>query len=396
MRPTENPSLKMDFAKLQQACGRVQVGGRPAQDRELRVGPQSTVVFEQRGGVSLRDPSELVQSFKRFADRECGASPLYRRLAYGIATGPEVLALAAHGEAGPKPNLLLASVHYLLLRGVPHELAAFYPTVSESVQTAGDPYPALRAFCLENATAVQNLMETRLVQTNEVARSAVLFAAYGFLEPRLKGRPLALIEIGASAGLLLFWDQYSYDYGGEVRCGLTDGLVQIRCDLEGPRRPPFPLALPSVNRRVGIDLHPVDVRNPDSALWLQALVWGDQPDRLRRLRQAISVVAHNPPRLLAGDALEVLPNVLSALSPDEVPLVFHSHTLNQFTPGARRAFKDLLVAQSGGRELIHVSMEWLSGGELPELEVTAYSCGSVLEQRVLSRYEAHGDWLEWQ
>jgi hypothetical protein len=69
----------------------------------------------------------LSQRFDRFAARECHVSPLYRRLSLGIARDPEVLVLAAHAREGqPVPNLFLATVHYLLLKGVPHPLSAFY------------------------------------------------------------------------------------------------------------------------------------------------------------------------------------------------------------------------------------------------------------------------------
>jgi hypothetical protein len=62
----------------------------------------------------------LSQRFDRFAEREFHVSPLYRLLSLGITRDPEVLVLAAHAcEGRPVPNWFLATVHYLLLKGVP-------------------------------------------------------------------------------------------------------------------------------------------------------------------------------------------------------------------------------------------------------------------------------------
>lgn len=350
--------------------------------------------------------AELAAQFERFAQRECGTSPLYRRLAGGTAADPELLAIALTGDHGPKPNLFLASVHYLLLReaaadsgpdgtGSRAMLARFYPTLSGTEPTAGDPFPPFREYCLEHEAALRQLMSERLVQTNEVSRGAVLFAAYSWLSPRLGKRPLALIEVGASAGLLLFWDRYSYDFGDGQRHGDTASPVGIRCPLRGPLRPPAAAIRPEVRSRVGIDLNPVDVRDADVALWLRALVWGDQAERAGRLRAAIGVVTETPPRLIAGDALQVLPAVLASIPEDVLPVVFHSHTLNQFPPAARAEFDGLLASHSQAREIWRISMEWLTRPENPELEVSLYAGGARRETHTLAGYEAHGDWLEW-
>lgn len=364
------------------------------------------------------DMSELAQRFRRFAQRECDASPLYRRLAEGVADAPDLLAIAATGNAGPKPNLFLAAVHYLLLRD--HEadcscdnhrppqraesgkekpigisLSDFYPTVSHADPPPGDPYPFFHAFCLRHEKALRHLMTERLVQTNEVNRSAVLFAAHGWLTSRIEQRPVALIELGTSAGLLLFWDKYRYDYGDGRWHGALASPVAIRCLLRGAVRPPLSDALVNVVSRTGIDLSLVDAREADEALWLQALIWGDQRERAERLRGALSVALQEPPKLVTGDALQELPAVLGAIPAGVVPLVFHSHTLNQFTPDARAEFHGLLSSQSRDRDIWRISMEWPSGGEHPELEASLYSRGALCERHSLARYGAHGDWLEW-
>src|SRR5262245_55878285 len=158
----------------------------------------------------------LSQRFVRFADQECGAyAPLYDRLARGIADDPELLTIAAHTRSGQQaPLLLLAAVHSLLLSGANHALSAFYPCVTHGAAVPpGDPLPAFRAFCRDYRDALLELVSTGLVQTNEPRRCTVLLPAFAAVAHLAGGRPLALIEVGASAGLNLLFDRYGYDYG---------------------------------------------------------------------------------------------------------------------------------------------------------------------------------------
>ena len=183
----------------------------------------------------------LAQRFVRFADQECGDyAPLYDRLARGIAGDPELLTLAAHTWSGQQaPLLLLAAVHSLLLGGVDHALGAFYPSVTHRAAVPpGDPMPAFRAFCRDYRNALLDLVSTGLVQTNEPRRCTVLLPAFATVARLAGGRPLALIEIGASAGLNLLFDRYGYDYGAGWSVGIPGRLSgsPARCAGRACRR----------------------------------------------------------------------------------------------------------------------------------------------------------------
>lgn len=117
----------------------------------------------------------LAQEFKRFAEEECYEScSLYVRLSLGIAGDPEILAFAAHARKGEKvPNLFLAAVHFLLLKGIQHPLSLSYKSSAGTADWAEDPYPKFRSFCLEHIKEIRGLISTRSVQTNEVGRSVV-------------------------------------------------------------------------------------------------------------------------------------------------------------------------------------------------------------------------------
>jgi len=210
---------------------------------------------------------DLSRRFERFARRECHVSPLYERLSLGIADDPELLAIAAHAKPGqPVPNLFLAVVHFLLLGGMQHSLAHFYPSIHPTGASSADPFPSFRALCLEYRQDILELISSRLVQTNEVRRCGCLLPAFMHVTQQAGGRPLALVEIGASAGLNLLWDRYGYDYGIGRRYGNSCSPVLIVCGLRSDRHLPLPDVWPVVTMRVGLDLNPIDVRDPDAAL----------------------------------------------------------------------------------------------------------------------------------
>lgn len=350
-----------------------------------------------REQLSRRDLDEaldgLAQQFERFAHTECGESPLYRQLAGGIAHDRDLLRLATHGDHSPKPNLFLGAVHYLILTIPDDPLAAFYPSVQSAMAPTADLLPAFRAFCLAHAEQIRALMQSRRVQTNEVARCAVLLPGFAIVARHSASSSLQLVEVGTSAGLLLRWDRYGYDYGGAWRYGSDRDLV-ISCEIRGTSRPPFPDQMPAVRSRIGIDLHPIDVQDTDQARWLRALVWPDQSERAGRLRRAIDVARQQPATLVAGDAMGVLPGLLSELPRAGEVCLFHAHTLNQFTPEDRRRYFDLLTEHSRQRSLCDLSLEYV-GGDHPQMELRRFRDGAMVEHRVLARYDAHGRWLEW-
>ncbi len=152
-----------------------------------------------------RMSEHLANVFNRFAKRECrGVSPRYDALARGVAADPRLLALAARAGADqPPPNMLLAAVHALLLEG-PQDapLARFYPDLTTTPQALAGAAPSFRGFCLAHKDAIAEILDARVVSTNEVARAACLLPAFAAVA-RQAAAPLHLIEIGASAGLLL-------------------------------------------------------------------------------------------------------------------------------------------------------------------------------------------------
>ena len=150
--------------------------------------------------------------------------------------------------------------------------------------------------------------------------------------------PLALLEVGASAGLCLYPDRYRYDYGQDVVGGGTGPV--LRCRWDGEEAPPT--QLPEVVWRAGIDLNPLDPTSADDLAWLQALVWPEQQERRDRLGAAAEVVATDPPLLVAGDLLTELAPLAAAAPPEATLVVLHSAVLCYLEPTGRAAFVDVV------------------------------------------------------
>jgi hypothetical protein len=126
--------------------------------------------------------------------RHFAGSPLYSRLGQVVAADGRLLAIATQARTGQlPPNLLFASVHYLLMRDSVHELAAWYPSLG-GIAT-GDPGPAFTAFCLDRRAEIVALMRRRLVQSNVVKRSLVLRAGLAAVASMTR-EPVTLVEVG--------------------------------------------------------------------------------------------------------------------------------------------------------------------------------------------------------
>jgi len=322
-------------------------------------------------------------------------SPLYLSLAVRVAEDSELLRVAAQAwEKNALPNLFFAAVHLLLLKGEHHQLAAFYPSLNNASRHYDYVYPYFRSFVLEHKDEIGEIITTRSVQTNEVGRCAALVPAFELITRQARNRPLALIEIGSSAGLTLLWDRYHYRYDENLQCGPLNSPVQIECQLRGRRRPPVPERFPKIASRLGIDLNPVDLNNQENVEWLRALVWPEQRKRVRQLELAIQLARSAPPKVVAGDALDILPTLIDRASEDSQLCVYHSFSLSLAGGQPRERLEVLLAKASEKRTLFHVSLEWAKNSEFPLLSLALLNAGERTE-KTLARCHAHGEWLEW-
>ncbi|MDE0176979.1 MAG: DUF2332 domain-containing protein, partial [Gammaproteobacteria bacterium] len=222
--------------------------------------------------------------------------------------------------------------------------------------------------------------------TNEVGRCSHLMPAFCVIACET-GRDLALIDIGAGAGLNLLWNRFDYRYSNGAAFGSGRSPVVIACESRG-EMPSLPSSFPAVSFSAGVDLNPIDLADDEQYRWLEALIWPEHADRTALLASAREVWLKQPPRVEAGDALEWLPELVAEAPADAALCVFHCHALNQFPVLARESFTGLLRSAAQARPLFHVSSE----GE--RLVVARLEGGR--STRLLSVLRnAHGRWIQW-
>ena len=357
--------------------------------------------FHSKGAAHYRDV------FHRFARVEAPdlASPIYAELAYGVSQDRELLELAAQKRRRqPAPNMLFAATQYLLLSGgeyANHPLAAHYPIVSGHDRPMQPAFPTFRDFCLSHQDEILDLIQTRRTQTNVVRRCTCLLPAFSIVQ-RESDRPLALIDIGASAGLNLNVDRYRYRYlrGGqeEAAWGRQEARVALEAELRGGGALPPLVDDLAVGFRGGIDINPINLGDESELRWLRALIWPEHVERHQRLIDAASELARSPIDLRAGDAVELLPQMIADAPADTALTVYSTVALYQFPAESRRRFFDLLAETSRERPVwlitLELRLEDIDDTQDPTLAVTRFKSGDADHQR-LAKSSPHGWWIEW-
>jgi hypothetical protein len=274
----------------------------------------------------------IARQYERFATVEAReASGLYEQLALAVAVSPELLGfLYSMPPERRQPNLFLAAVRHV--GGLPRDACE----MEEIIRT--------------HASGIKEIMLSRTTQTNEPARCAVLLPVLADLK-----QPLALLEVGASAGLCLLPDRYRYDYGTRLIEPAWPGPVGapiFRCAASAGM--PVPRALPMVGWRLGLDLNPLDVTSPTDMEWLETLVWPGQEQRARNLRAAIEIARIHRPTIRQGDLLADLP-AIAALAPRDMQLVVYHTAVLGYVPS--QADRDAFAKTVGEIGAVWISNE---------------------------------------
>jgi hypothetical protein len=267
------------------------------------------------------DLERLARIQRRFAEfaAEYASLPLYAALCRHLAEDAELASLLLAARPGQaRPVLWLAALHDLVLRRPETPAARWYPSVVGADDVPdGDPWPDVRRTVLEHEDELVAQISTHGTQTNEVNRA--VYVAVGLMAAArdTPDRPVALVELGASAGLLLAVDRYAVRVHGEVgEVLLGDPSSSVRCagqDRAGIALMlgPGPRALPPVRGRVGLDLDPVDLADDDAVRWLEACLWPEVPGRVERFRAARDLLRASQPAVLRGDMVHGLPRAVA-------------------------------------------------------------------------------------
>lgn len=330
--------------------------------------------------------------FRNFANTECkGSSGLYEFLSLQIADDDELLELASHARSGqPSSNLLFGAVHYLLLKGKNHQLQDFYQSMTKNPRKVEESFLPFKEFCSQYSNEIIPLLQEKLVQTNEVRRCSYLFPAFQSIYHIVK-KPLALIEIGSSAGLQLLWDQYSYSYGTGAVFGNRESNLHIKAEIKGDNTPTLQDFIPPVSERIGIDLHPIDLTDDENVLWLKALIWPEHHERHELFEKAAEIVKANEIRLIKGNGVEMLDELSREVSSEYAICVFHTHVANQMPTEVRNRLLDKVTQIGSEREIFHL----YNNIQDRDLHLDYYLDGKEYKH-VVAQTEGHGKWFTWE
>jgi len=337
------------------------------------------------------DKSMISARFKTFADTECrGVSVLYDQLAQEAAQDGDLLDMCRHTREGqPIPNMLFGAVHYLLLRGQEHKLKHFYGSMVSHPKPPKDCFPYFKKFCLEKRDTLIHILKHKVVQTNEVRRCGYLYPCFCFIHEKVS-RPLALIEIGTSAGLQLLWDKYRYSYGTDEMFGHPTSNVYIEATIKGGELPYLRVDSPPVISRTGLDLHINDVNDPDDALWLKALIWPDHHERRVLFDAAADEVKRYPLDLIEGDGVQLLPDIARRMPEEAAICVFHTHVANQIPDDVKATLLENIRTIGRERDIFHLYNNMYDRNLHLDYYMDGVGCTHTVGET-----DGHGSWFSW-
>jgi hypothetical protein len=346
-------------------------------------------------------PPVLAEAFLRQSEA-CDAlgSPFTAQLCRLIATNGlphgAVHQRLAHwsGDVSSKgdsvPLRMAGALHRLALDGL--ALADLYPP-RRMAPDAGEVYAALPDVFAAFAPQISALLNSP-PQTNEVRRSSIIMA--GLLAVRQHtALPLALLELGASAGLNLLPDHFAIMLDGQV-FGDPASTVALEPEWRGA-----PLAAGNgvtIASRAGCDLAPVSLDTPDDVIRLKSYIWADQHDRMQRLDAAMAIARQNRMQVQQADAADWLEAELARPAAGQCRVVFHTIALQYMPPHTRNRI-ELALEQAGatassGNPLAHLSFEADSHGPGAPLTLRVWTGKhSGPHTQMLGRADFHGRWI---
>ncbi len=320
------------------------------------------------------DTSAVAERYLRFAREEApGRSALYAQWASGVAGDVDVQRVLARIPATRRQPPLVFAVTRLLGAGE-------------------EPFADWRTWLLDHADAVVAECAVRSLQTNEPLRCAALLPALSMIEG-----PLALVEVGASAGLCLYPDRYSYRYvgrGGTLALDPVDGPspVVLECAVRGRESPR--VRMPEIVWRAGIDLEPLDPSRQETADWLTGLVWPGEDGRAQRVRDALRIAADDAPLLVRGDGEERLAELV-AQAPPGATLVVQTPGVLAHIPWQRR--HSLIAAVRRAGRWVTLDAPALHDGWTTSPHPDTWPGGFALavDGEVIAAADPLGAWWEW-
>ena len=295
------------------------------------------------------------------------------------------------GDPGPSadslPLRICGGLHALVLSQRDARLAAHYPPHDfEQID-----WPLVQS-CLESHEAFLLDWMQFPPQTNEVFRSAGLWPSFMAISKHF-GLPLRLLEVGASGGLNLQADRFSYRFG-DLAVGPADSEVHLEPEWRGE---PPDMAPVDIAGRMACDINPLDPTDDEDALRLRSYVWPDQTDRCQRVAAAIDLARAHPVVVDRCEAVSWLEEKLADLPAGQCTVVY-STVAWQYLPLEDQMAGAKVIERAGAQAtannpLVHLKLE--ADGRKPGagLDIRLWPDG---EQMHLGRADFHCRWVDWR
>ncbi len=336
----------------------------------------------------------------------CGAfgSPFTRdlleRAAEDHAAGGIVARLTEDWPGNPRADALslriAGALHAAALTRRDPALTAVYPGAGPD-WSMDKVWPHAEAFLVREEDHVRNFMRSP-PQTNETGRATGLAAGFMWLGS-LSPQPFHMLELGASAGLNLNWDQFRYAHPPWGRTGGSGPLAPAV--VEGAAPDWLPIAIAS---RAACDQNPLDPASEEDRLRLRAYVWADQAGRLDRLTAALDLAAASPHRVQKADAARWIRQQLQPGLQAGTTVVYHSVFFQYPPQEVRSAIAEAIetagAKATGDRRLAWVRFEpeTVLGGPRDSLRYVLNVVGwdgSGRTEATLAEVDPHGRTMTW-
>ncbi len=289
---------------------------------------------------------------------------------------------------------LCGALHQLALTRTDDTLAKVYPPEGGLADETDEIFWNAIAAALETHNAAVIDFLASAPQTNEIRRSAVLIPAYHAVAAKF-GLPIAMHELGASAGLNLYPDKY----------GLKTDKFSINPESKLVLTPEWRGEIPhtgslEIISKQACDLSPVDIDIPENEMRMLAYIWPDQIDRIERTKAAMRLAQANSAHTVDKEDAVVWLELALKRRKKNVASVFH-HTIawQYFPPELQRKGEQLFdeYGTLAGEEnpIVRISMESDGGGVDvgAKLTLTVWPSGTSYD---LGRADFHGRWVDWK
>lgn len=241
-------------------------------------------------------------------------------------------------------------------------------------------------------------------QTNDPQRSAVLLGGFRCISAQYPGLALHCHEIGASAGLNLSWDAYSYDFGTWCHPGRHNDAaaspLHLGADWQGDAPPQGTIIVAS---RAGCDVAPLRADDAADRARLLSYIWADQPQRVQRVTAALAHAQRAGIAVETRHADDFLTDALARHANSHgggIFVLYHSIVWQYIAPDEQQRIT-AAMQRAGAKATKAAPLAWLrlepgAARDGADLTLTLWDGRDPAGQtQYLAVGDYHGRWVRW-